>query len=229
MSGTSTSTETTTDTNSFYKAIFESQENGTLVLIKPLHPTQAYAQALESAPHRFSLENLGRIFGAWVLAAQEVEGVFVRGNALNSTVINYTVPDNGVDIQYYSTCWTHTEYWGKSQGLFLNIHLANDGFLYKRLKDMVPAKEERGPVHSHTKTGEWLRLALGTYGTAIEPLVTWAKRYLGIRKSKVEVYYSFDEERVDLKVIDLETRVDGVKFCFEPGPPVTPWESLDEM
>lgn len=225
----SSATETMAETDSFYRAVFESRPDGTLVVVKPLHPTQAYIHALATIPHRFSLENLGRIFSSWVEAAKVSNESFIRGREISNTVLHYIVPDNGVNITYYSTYWTHREKWGDKTGVVLNIHLANDGFLYKQLKEMVPAKGEHFTVQRHTKTGEWMRLALGSYGQAIEPLVTWAKQYLGIRKSKVELFYSFDEERVDLKVLDIDTRVDNVKFCFEPGPPVTDWDALDEM
>ncbi|KAI9092371.1 hypothetical protein DFS34DRAFT_290062 [Phlyctochytrium arcticum] len=220
-------TESTEETKSFYRAFFTDVDDGG-VKAKGL---QAYCHALATTPHRFSLENLGRIFDCWKNALAENAMSLSRGQVLTNNVrIKYMVPaDNDNSVTYSSDLWTHEERWSGKNGLFLNVHMANDGFLYKTLDTLKPMDGDKQDVYRHTKTGDWMRLHLGTYGTAIEPLIAWAKSYLNIKKAKVELFYSFDEERVELKVIDLETCVDGVKFCFEPGPPVSDWDTLDEM
>jgi len=166
-------------------------------------------------PRRFDLSNLSGIFDSWfgesfydVKAIPQLAAV-----PYPTTAAPYTVYYHHDKHTYKSDAYISHYTANNVKNTTLNIKLANDGFIYPKNSELTIFRSTQPRHHSNV----YIKLDK-VHLAKFTSLINFSKAYLGSRSLRVQLFYSFDEGRMDFKAFDSSNTHLGVVITFERGP-----------
>jgi hypothetical protein len=165
-------------------------------------------------PRRFDLSNLSGIFDSWFGEFDDVKAIPQLADVpYPTTTAPYTMYYHHDQHTYKSYAYISHYTANNVKNTTLNIKLANDGFIYPKDSELTIFRSTQPRHHSNVyKKLDKVHLAKFT------SLINFSKAYLGSESLRVQLFYSFDEDRMDFKAFDSSNTHLGVVITFERGP-----------
>lgn len=167
-------------------------------------------ELLQQMPERFLLSNLDQIFGSWKSALDTLGGIGYLPLLTDKSGIRKALNYDHDHHKYRSDTYIEV-YNGNS---LLCIKLANNGFLYPPEAHLQVVTNSTTERHRNV----FVKLMKGHLND-FKGIVQFAKNYLNSRV-KVQLFYSYMGDRMDLKMFDVTDSTRGVVVTFEKFDPV---------
>jgi len=176
---------------------------------------QFYKNAKDSQPWRFSLSTVGSVFDSFIKSGSEEDLKFDKYTAWFGVVFTH-------DLLTYRA-HTKTMYFRENNEKWseLVIKLPNNGFLYKTTQMMETIENNL----EHHNSNTYSTLSGKECNDPFLPIWRFAASLFDDREWIVRVFYSFVEDRIDIKIRHLGKRK-SLEITFEAGYPIQPFTDM---